>query len=192
VRGTSNALRVVSLQFGPDAARGPSGSCFFLWTSALIKLASMENPAPPTRPAAMHFATTLSNTRRNASLWRKRSCPARLNTEWSGIPSSIPSWQNHRYARLTCASEHSRRPSGSQTRSPQSASGSSTPDQLKADLFASSRAQAPCVPNQDRERRRSARSNDRSEHLVEIERIKELTLSALSPLHHRPLPRSTS
>ena len=32
----------------------------------------------------------------------------------------------------------------------------------------------------------------RRHHLVEIERVKELTLSALSPPHHRPLPRITS
>src|SRR4029077_4025535 len=32
----------------------------------------------------------------------------------------------------------------------------------------------------------------RRHHLVEIKRVKELTLSAPSPSHHRPLPRITS
>jgi hypothetical protein len=33
----------------------------------------IEKPSPPTSPPAMPFATTPSNTRRRASLWRKRS-----------------------------------------------------------------------------------------------------------------------
>ena len=94
---------------GGRAMGSSPGTRFFLPASALIRLASIEKPSPPTKPVAMHFATTPSNTRRNASLWRKRSCRARLNTEWSGIPSSMPSLQNHRYARLTCTSEHNRR-----------------------------------------------------------------------------------
>ncbi len=49
------------------------GARFFLSTSALIKLASTENASPPTSPAAMHVATTPSNTRRRASLSRNRS-----------------------------------------------------------------------------------------------------------------------
>jgi Cytochrome P460 len=48
---------------------------------ALIRLASTENASPPTSPAAMHIATTPSNTRRRTSLSRKRSRRARLNTE---------------------------------------------------------------------------------------------------------------
>ena len=44
----------------------------------------IQNPSPPTSPAAMHFATTLSNIRRNASLWRKRSCRARLKHRMVG------------------------------------------------------------------------------------------------------------
>jgi hypothetical protein len=55
------------------------GTRFFLSTSALIRLASIEKPSPATSPAAMHFATTPSNTRRRASL--SRSCRARQNTE---------------------------------------------------------------------------------------------------------------
>jgi hypothetical protein len=44
----------------------------------------MKIPRPPTSPAAMHFATTPSKTRRKASLSRKRSCRARQNTGGSG------------------------------------------------------------------------------------------------------------
>jgi hypothetical protein len=40
----------------------------FLSTAALIRHASMKIPCPPTSPAAMHLATTPSNTRRKASL----------------------------------------------------------------------------------------------------------------------------
>ena len=65
----------------PVQSAGRQATRFFLSTSALIRLASTENASPPTSPAAMHIATTPSNTRRKASLSRKRSCRARLNTE---------------------------------------------------------------------------------------------------------------
>ena len=60
------------------------GIRFFLSTSALIRLASTENASPPTSPEAMHIATTPSNTRRNASLSRNRSCLARQNNRMIG------------------------------------------------------------------------------------------------------------
>jgi len=59
---------------------------------------------------------------------------------------------------LTCTSEQSRR-SGAQTRSPRATSGSSAPDQSRAGQCASSKAQAPCAPNSDRERHRSGGPN---------------------------------
>ena len=68
----------------------------FLSTSALIRLASMENALPPTRPAAMHAATTRSNMLRNAWLSRNRSFRAREKGEWFGIVSSMPSLKNQR------------------------------------------------------------------------------------------------
>jgi transposase len=55
-----------SSAFGQVISWSP-GTRFFLSTSALIRLASIENPSPPTSPAAMHIATTPSNTRRKAS-----------------------------------------------------------------------------------------------------------------------------
>ena len=53
-------------------------------------------------------------------------------------------------------------PSGSRTRSPRSASGSSAPDQSRACRCASSKVQAPCAPSRDRERRRSDAPGDRA------------------------------
>ena len=47
----------------------------------LDEIASIENASPPTRPATMQIVTTRSNTRRRASLSRKRSCLARENAE---------------------------------------------------------------------------------------------------------------
>jgi hypothetical protein len=58
-----------------------AGDRFVLFTSALIRLASIENASPPTIPAPMHIATMPSNTRRRASLSRKRSFRARQNAE---------------------------------------------------------------------------------------------------------------
>src|SRR6266511_2141052 len=69
-----------SSAFGHAIGRSP-GTRFFLSTSALIRLASIENAPPPTSPAAMQVATTPPNPRRQASLSRQRSCRARQNTE---------------------------------------------------------------------------------------------------------------
>ena len=76
----SRTARDASSAFGHAIGWSP-GTRFILSTSALIRLASIENASPPTSPAAMHIATTPSNTRRKASLSRKRSCRARQNTE---------------------------------------------------------------------------------------------------------------
>src|SRR6266542_5402644 len=76
----SRTARDASSAFGQAIGWLP-GTLFFLSTSALIRLASIENASPPTSPAAMHIATTPSNTPRKASLSRKRSCRARQNTE---------------------------------------------------------------------------------------------------------------
>jgi hypothetical protein len=42
------------------------------FASALMRLASTANPAPPTSPSAMQRRTTVSKTWRNTSLSRKR------------------------------------------------------------------------------------------------------------------------
>jgi hypothetical protein len=42
--------------------------------SALIKLASTAKASPPTRPSLIQRCSTVSKTRRNRSLWRKRPC----------------------------------------------------------------------------------------------------------------------
>ena len=47
---------------------------FCRWASALIRLASTANPSPPTSRSWMQRRKTLSNTRRNRSLCRKRPC----------------------------------------------------------------------------------------------------------------------
>src|SRR5262245_11027570 len=52
-----------------------------LLASATIRLASTAKPSPPTNPAAMHVATTRSNTRRKILLSRNRSLRARENVE---------------------------------------------------------------------------------------------------------------
>ena len=58
------------------------GVGFFLFTSALIRPASIENLSPPTRQALRHDVLKYAN----ASLRRKRSCRARLNAEWGSLP----------------------------------------------------------------------------------------------------------
>ena len=60
-------------------------------------------------PSLAHQVRELHRLLRKKTLEAEVLKEARLNTEWSGIPSSMPSLQNHRYARLTCTSEHSRR-----------------------------------------------------------------------------------
>src|SRR6516164_1993960 len=76
------------------------------------------------------------------------------------MPSSMLRLQNHLYARLTRTSEHAGALNVSQTHSPVSASGSSTPDQSRDDRYASSRAQALCAPKSGRETRRSVERDD--------------------------------
>ena len=107
---------------------------FFLSTSALIRLASIENPSPPTSPATMHVGTTSSKTPRRASPTRKRSCRARENTGWSGILSSIPSLQKPTIGKVDLnppAQILRRSERGSQTHSRLTAFGSSAPGQSK-------------------------------------------------------------
>ena len=87
--------RDASSAFGQRSARSP-GMRFVLSTSALIRLRRSRTPRRQPDRRQCRCATTRSNTRRNTSLSRKRSCRARENTEWSGIPSSMPSLQNQR------------------------------------------------------------------------------------------------
>src|ERR1700728_4413892 len=53
----SRTARDASSAFGHAIGWSP-GIRFFLSTSALIRLASIENASPPTSPVAMHIATT--------------------------------------------------------------------------------------------------------------------------------------
>jgi len=64
--------------------------------SALITLASMAKPSPPTSPSFMQRRSTDSNRWRKASLWRKRPCRFFEKVEWSGTRCSRSSRQNQR------------------------------------------------------------------------------------------------
>ena len=44
------------------------------FASALMTLASIAKPSPPTNPSSMQRLRTASKTRRNTSLWRNRPC----------------------------------------------------------------------------------------------------------------------
>ena len=75
----------VSSLFGQAIGWSPQ-SRFFLSTSALIRLASIENASPPTSPAAMHVATTPSNTRRKAVALTKAIMPRTAEHRMIGYP----------------------------------------------------------------------------------------------------------
>src|SRR6516225_8695112 len=111
----------------------------------------------------MLIATTPSNTRRKASLSRKRSRRARQNTEYRVSCLRYRACRtSDRQGSLESQRKSAAR-SGSQTHSRQVASGSSEPDQSKAGQCASNKALAPCAPNSDRAARRSSAPNDRVE-----------------------------
>jgi hypothetical protein len=71
-------------------------------------------------------------------------------------------------------------PSGSQTRSQRSASGSSAPDQSRAGRCGSSKVKALCAPNRGQEHHRSAGPNDRAEPPRRDQRNKRTGLVRLS------------
>ena len=187
----SRTARDASSGFGQAIGWSP-GTRFFLSTSALIRLASIENASPPTSPAAMHFATTPSKTRRKASLSRKRSCRARREHRMIGdlVLDAEPAKPSVGQIDLHLSANPPLRADRKHVADDQHPDHQHRIDRGSAGVRVV-RRKLLVHPTEIEHRVDLADQMIRRHHLVEIERIKELALSILPPSHHRRLPLMT-